>query len=182
MKKKILLFVSGTILFYSYKSTQTHKVSTGASLQLPAFNKEGHRGTRGLMPENTIPAMYKAIDYDVNTVEVDVVISRDKKVVISHDICFNPDITTTPEGTTMTKKEAEGRLLYNMTYDSIRKYDVGLKPYEDFPQQEKISAHKPLLSELIDVTDAYAKSKGKEVILMIVSYLIFYLQFFPACE
>ena len=95
---------------------------------------------------------------------------------------FHPDITLTPEGKTMEKKDAESRLLYNMAYDSIRKYDVGLKPYADFPQQKKISAHKPLLSELIDATDAYAKSKGKEVILMIVSYLIFSLQFFPACE
>lgn len=138
--------------------------SADKRLVLPAFNKEGHRGTRGLMPENTIPAMLKAIDYDVNTVEVDVVISKDKKVVISHDIYFHADITTTPEGSTLTKKEAEGRLLYNMNYDSIRKYDVGLKPHKDFPQQQKMAAYKPLLAELVDATDAYARGKGKEVI------------------
>jgi glycerophosphoryl diester phosphodiesterase len=156
-----ILFIALFIACNSSKQTQ-RSISKG--LVLPAFNKEGHRGTRGLMPENTIPAMQKAIDFDVNTVEVDVVISKDKKVVISHDIYFHPDISTTPEGNTLTKKEAEERLLYSMNYDSIRKYDVGLKPHKDFPQQQKIAAHKPLLAELIDSTDAYARSKRKDVI------------------
>lgn len=133
-------------------------------MQLPAFNKEGHRGTRGLMPENTIPAMQRAIDLDVHTVEVDVVISKDRQVVISHDIYFHPDFSLTPEGKTMTRKEAEERLLYQMNYDSIRKYDVGMKPHKDFPRQQKIPAFKPLLSELVDATDTYAASKGKNVI------------------
>jgi glycerophosphoryl diester phosphodiesterase len=132
-------------------------------MKLPAFNKEGHRGTRGLMPENTIPSMYKALDYDVNTVEVDVLISKDKKVVISHDIYFHPDISTTPDGKHLDNKEAQKHLLYQMNYDSIKKYDVGLKPHKDFPQQQKIPAYKPLLGELIDSTDWYAKSIGKPV-------------------
>lgn len=145
-------------------SPKNSTASNPQKLVLPAFNKEGHRGTRGLMPENTIPAMQKAIDLDVHTVEVDVVISRDRKVVISHDIYFHPDFSLTPEGKTMTKKEAEERLLYQMDYDSIRKYDVGMKPHKDFPRQEKVPAFKPLLSELVDATDAYAASKGKKVI------------------
>lgn len=142
-----------------------HKSSAlPTTLQLPAFNKEGHRGARGLMPENTIPSMYKALDYDVNTVEVDVVISKDKKVVISHDIYFHPDITTTPDGKYLDNKEAQKHLLYQMDYDSIKKYDVGLKPHKDFPRQQKMAAYKPLLGELIDSTDGYAKSIGKPVI------------------
>lgn len=133
------------------------------ALKLPAFNKEGHRGIRGLMPENTLASMYRAIDFDVNTVEVDVVISKDKKVVISHDIYFHNDFCLTPQGQTMTAKDAQSRLLYNMPYDSIRKYDVGLKPHNDFPLQQKMAAYKPLLSELIDSTDAYMKQQGKTV-------------------
>jgi glycerophosphoryl diester phosphodiesterase len=140
-----------------------HKATTTTTMKLPAFNKEGHRGTRGLMPENTIPAMYKAIDYDVNTVEVDVVFSKDNKIVISHEPYFHEDITTTPAGNQLTKKEAQQLLLYQMNYDSIRKYDVGLKIHPDFPRQQKIAAYKPLLTELIDSTDAYASTKGKQV-------------------
>lgn len=133
-------------------------------LALPAFNKEGHRGIRGLLPENTIPSMYLAIDYDVNTLEVDVVISKDKKVVVSHDIYFHPDITTTPAGKYLSAKEAELHQLYTMDYESIRKYDVGLKQHKDFPQQRNIPAYKPLLGELIDSSDAYAHNKGKSIL------------------
>jgi glycerophosphoryl diester phosphodiesterase len=102
----------------------------------PSFDKEGHRGSRGLMPENTIPAMLKAIDLGVTTLEMDAVISRDKQVVVSHDPYFNADITTTPEGGQLTKAEASSRLLYRMDYDSIKKYDVGLKPHPGFPRQQ----------------------------------------------
>lgn len=124
------------------------------------FNKEGHRGIRGLVPENTIQSMYRAIDEGATTLEVDVVISKDKKVVVSHDVYFNPDFSTTPEGSALTPKEAQQRLLYTMTYDSIRRYDVGSKGHPGFPQQAKMAAYKPLLGELIDSADAYAKRKG----------------------
>ncbi|MBC7949033.1 MAG: glycerophosphodiester phosphodiesterase [Chitinophagaceae bacterium] len=134
------------------------------TMPMPAFNKEGHRGTRGLMPENTIPAMYKAIDYDVNTVEVDVVFSKDGEVVISHDVYFHPDITTTPQGVHLTNKEAQQHQLYGMNYDSIRKYDVGMKSHPEFPRQQHMPAYKPLMGELIDSTDAYARRKGKTIL------------------
>lgn len=127
------------------------------------FDFEAHRGGRGLMPENTIAAMKNAIDLGVTTLEMDVVISKDKKVVVSHDPFFSDVITTTPEGKSLTRKEASEHLIYQMTYDSIRKYDVGIKPYPDFLRQKKMAAYKPLLSELIDSTEAYAKSKGHTI-------------------
>lgn len=127
------------------------------------FDKQGHRGCRGLMPENTIPAMLKAIDLGVTTLEMDVVISKDKKVIVSHDLYFNENITTTPEGKSLTKTEAAKRLIYTMTYDSIAKYDVGMKPYPAFPQQQKIAVHKPLLADLLDNCEAYAKEKGTTI-------------------
>jgi len=165
MTKRIIRFSIGILLLLAAcKTTQPVNMAKNKTLQLPAFNKEGHRGTRGLMPENTIPAMYKAIDYNVNTIEVDVVISKDKKVVISHDIYFHPDITTTPDGKYLESKEAQNYLLYKMNYDSIKKYDVGLKLHKAFPQQLKISAYKPLLSELIDSVEWYSRHTGKQVI------------------
>ncbi|MBS1576972.1 MAG: glycerophosphodiester phosphodiesterase, partial [Bacteroidetes bacterium] len=57
------------------------------------FDKEGHRGCRGLMPENTIPAMLHALDLGVTTLEMDVCITKDKKVLLSHDPYFNHEIT-----------------------------------------------------------------------------------------
>lgn len=163
MRKTLSIAGTGLIILAACNSSKPGNPTSSSSMKLPAFNKEGHRGTRGLMPENTIPSMYKALDYDVNTVEVDVLISKDKKVVISHDIYFHPDISTTPDGKYLDNKEAQKHLLYQMNYDSIKRYDVGLKPHKDFPQQQKIPAYKPLLGELIDSTDWYAKSIGKPV-------------------
>ena len=62
------------------------------------FDKQGHRGCRGLMPENTFPAMKTALDLGVTTLEMDVVITKDKKVVLSHEPFFNHEITTKPDG------------------------------------------------------------------------------------
>ncbi len=130
------------------------------SYQLPSFDKQGHRGSRGLMPENTIPAMLKAIDLGVTTLEMDVVISKDKKVLLSHDPYFNADITTTPQGKTLSKTEAAKILLFALNYDSIKKYDVGLKVHPLFLRQQKMAAYKPLLADLISSTEAYAETKN----------------------
>lgn len=142
-------------------STPRNAVPNSSELSYPAFDKQGHRGSRGLMPENTIPAMQKAIDLNVTTLEMDVVISKDNQVVVSHDPYFSADITTTPEGAALTKEEAAKRLLYAMPYDSIKKYDVGLKLHAGFPRQEKMAVFKPLLRDLIAASEAYAKEKGK---------------------
>lgn len=153
-------FLLGALMLLAACSTIKNKMNDTA-YTFPSFDKEGHRGSRGLMPENTIPAMQKAIDLGMTTLEMDMVISKDNKVVVSHDPYFNADITTTPEGGTLTKTEATKRLLYAMPYDSIKKYDVGLKPHPGFPRQQKLAAHKPLLSELLRASEAYAKQKGK---------------------
>ncbi len=126
----------------------------------PKFNREGHRGTRGLMPENTIPAMKKAMDLGVNTLELDVVISKDKQVVVSHDTYMSSDIALKPDGSPVTPEEQKTINLYQLTYAEIKKFDVGSKPHPQFTQQQKFKAYKPLLSELIDSVDTYAKTKG----------------------
>lgn len=126
---------------------------------------EAHRGGRGAMPENTIEAMKYAIDIkQVTTLEMDVCISKDKKVVVSHDVYFNSNFTTTPEGKYFSKDEQSKYSLYSMTYDSIRKYDVGLKPHPEFPNQRKFKAVKPLLVDLIDICETYAKSKKRSIL------------------
>ena len=123
------------------------------------FDKQAHRGGRGLMPENTIASEKNAINYDC-TMEMDLQMSKDKEIVVSHDSYFSSDFCLTPEGNTMTKEDGLSRLIYNMPYDSVAKYDVGMKPYPAFPRQEKIHAIKPLLSVLIDSVEAYGKEKN----------------------
>src|SRR5689334_22632536 len=99
------------------------------------FSLQGHRGYRGLMPENTIPAMLKAIGLGVNTLEMDICFSKDKKALLSHEPFFNHDITTTPDGSFITEKEEKNYNLYQMDYRLITKFDVGMKPHPRFPQQ-----------------------------------------------
>lgn len=120
-----------------------------------SFDLEGHRGCRGLMPENTIPAMIKAIDLNVNTLEMDVVITADKQVVVSHEPYFNHEITTLPSGDAIDAADEWGYNIYHMTYDSVKFYDVGLKKHPRFPDQEKMKVFKPLLSDLIDSVENY---------------------------
>jgi glycerophosphoryl diester phosphodiesterase len=113
------------------------------------FDKQGHRGCRGLLPENTIPAMLKAIDLGVNTLEMDICFSKDKKAFLSHEPFFNHEITTLPNGEYISEKEETKYNMYRMSYDSIIKYDIGTKPHPRFPNQSKIKEVKPLLEDLI---------------------------------
>jgi len=133
--------------------------STKQSARNSQFDKQAHRGGRGLMPENTIASEKNAINYDC-TLEMDLQMSKDKKIVVSHDPYFNSEFCLTPEGDTMTKQDGRSRLIYNMLYDSVAKYDVGMKPYPDFSRQEKMHAIRPLLSVLIDSVEAYGKEKN----------------------
>jgi glycerophosphoryl diester phosphodiesterase len=114
------------------------------------FDKQGHRGCRGLMPENTVPAMLEAIGLGVTTLEMDVVISKDKKVVVSHDTWMSADITTKPNGEFVTAAEEKSLNIYQMNYEEVKKYDVGMKPNPRFKQQKKIKTYKPLLADLLD--------------------------------
>jgi len=114
------------------------------------FDKQGHRGCRGLMPENTIPAMLHALGLGVTTLELDVVITKDKKVILSHEPFFNHEITTKPDGSYVTEKEERSLNIYGMTYAETQQFDVGIKGNPRFPNQQKIKVTKPLLSDVIE--------------------------------
>ena len=131
----------------------------------PAFYKEGHRGSRGFMPENTIPSMKKAIDDGANIIEVDIQISKDKQVAVAHDAHINRQISLLPNGQEIPEQDASKYLLYQMPYDSIRKFDVGSKFHQGFPQQKKLKAYIPLLGELIDSVEQYTREKGLKPVI-----------------
>lgn len=125
------------------------------------IDKQGHRGCRGLMPENTIPAFIKAVDLGVNTLEMDIVITNDNQVLVSHEPFFNHEITTLPNGEFVLESNEKELNIYKMPYSEVIKYDVGLKAHPRFPQQHKMKVHKPLLSEVIDSVEIYAKANHK---------------------
>ncbi|RZM22649.1 MAG: glycerophosphodiester phosphodiesterase, partial [Pedobacter sp.] len=134
-------------------------MKTNTSAQSKIFYKIGHRGTRGLMPENTIEAMKKSIDLGCNTIEFDVHITKDGQVVVYHDDSVNPDYTLLPNGAEFKKEDRKKYTFYQMDYAEIRKFIIGKKKYADFPQQQQLASYAPLLSELIDSVEAYTKTK-----------------------
>lgn len=133
----------------------TLAISTAQAQQ--KLDVQAHRGGRALMPENTIPAMLHAVDLGVQTLELDCVISADKKVVVSHDVYMSADFMRKPDGTDIEKAHEKEYALYKMNYDSIRRFDAGSKPYPQFPDQVRMKTYKPLLSALIDSVERYVK-------------------------
>lgn len=118
-----------------------------------AFDLQGHRGARGLMPENQIPAFIEAIKLGVTTLEMDVVISKDKQVVVSHEPWMNAEICEVDKN--------KGKYnLYQMTYEDIMAIDCGSKYYARFPEQQRIPGSKPTLSMVIDSVEQFIRANN----------------------
>ena len=151
---KNYLLVSLAVFALSCSNTKKMKDASndaGKESYVPGeFDKQGHRGCRGLMPENTVPAMLQALGLGVTTLEMDVVITKDKKVILSHDQWFAEEITTKPDGKFMGPREERTYNIYWMTYEQTKAFDVGMKPHPRFPQQQKMKVTKPLLADVID--------------------------------
>lgn len=119
------------------------------------FDLQGHRGARGLMPENTLPAFEKALQLGVNTLEMDVVITKDLQVLVSHDQWFNPEFCSGANGKRIPEKDEQKHLIYEMTHAETLQYDCGSTAHPKFPNQKKLKVHKPLLSEVITFAADY---------------------------
>ncbi|MGF1669616.1 MAG: glycerophosphodiester phosphodiesterase family protein [Balneolaceae bacterium] len=113
------------------------------------FDLQGHRGARGLLPENTIPGFLKAVDLGVDTIEFDVVVTKDHKLLISHEPWFNHKISTKPDGNPVTESEAMDLNIYEMTYEETKQYDVGKRGNAEFPRQQPMEVTKPLMIDAI---------------------------------
>ena len=120
---------------------------------------QAHRGGAGLMPENTIEAMKHALDMGVNTLELDLQVSADGQVVVSHDAYFHPRYAIRPDGSYIAKEDPK-EYIYTMPYSEVAKYDVGSRPSEVWPDKECFKTVKPLASDLIDFVENYTKENG----------------------
>lgn len=121
------------------------------------FKLYGHRGARGLMPENTLPAYARALAIGVDFVDMDVVMTRDKVVVVYHDLALNPDTTRDRAGHWVRP----GQFINQMTWAELQHYDVGrLNPHSEyathFPDQVPVDGTRiPSLEEVIDYVNAH---------------------------
>ena len=112
----------------------------------------GHRGCRGIMPENSVVGFKKAIEDGADGIEWDVVVNRDGKLVISHEPYFHKDFCLDQDGKTIESEKLYN--IYKMTQSEIEAFDCGSKIHTGFPEQQKHITRKPLLK------DAVAKLKS----------------------
>ena len=116
---------------------------------------QGHRGARGLRPENTLPAFARALAIGVTTLEMDCAITKDGVVVVSHDPALNPDITRGPDGKWLEKG---GPAIWSLTYQELQRYDVGRinsrSAYaKRFPKHQPVDGTRiPLLADVFALT------------------------------
>ena len=124
---------------------------------------QGHRGCRGEFPENTLPAFQHALDAGVTVLEMDVCISADGQVLVSHEPYMNSLYAIKPDGTPVLKSEEKGLNVYKMSYNEVRKFDVGSRGNPLFPEQKKVFAYKPLLEEVFKLAEDFRKKTGKKI-------------------
>ncbi len=121
---------------------------------------QGHRGARGLLPENTINGFIKAVDLGVTTLELDVVVSKDNQIVVSHEAYLSSAICVDPQKKPIDPEVEKSLNIYKMDYEEVVKYDCGIIGNPRFANQEKVSAHKPLLKEVVEVIDKHIKENN----------------------
>lgn len=139
----------------------------------------GHRGYRGVYPENTLVGFTEAITFGVDAIELDIIMTGDGKIVVSHEPFMSLLTCLKPNGEELIELEDQQFNLYQMSYEEIKQFDCGLKMNPKFPEQKSIAAYKPLLSETITTCDALAVTSQIEYVIEIKSDAELYGQFYP---
>lgn len=144
-----LLLAAGTV-FDGCRTTVKEK--------LPVVH--AHRGGAALYPENTVLAMTHAAAIGVPVLELDLHVTKDSMVVVSHDAFLNHVKALTPEGKPIPTDKERDYKIYAMTYDSLRRYDVGSLPNPAYPGRKNVKCCVPLVADLIDSIESLTKSNG----------------------
>lgn len=138
----------------------------GAALPAAAVDLQGHRGTRGLAPENTLAAFRKAIEIGVTTLETDLALTADDVLVLSHEPNLNRALTRTADGRWLPE---DGAPIRSLTSREVRAYDVGrLDPShpdaKSWPQQVPADGERiPTLAELFALARDARSPGGRPV-------------------
>jgi len=138
-------------------------IAAAVTHQAAAFDLQGHRGARGLAPENTLPAFARALSIGVTTLELDVGMTEDGVVVVAHDRRLNPDLARGTDGRWLA---GQTRTIRSLTFHELQRYDVGrLRPGSDyskrFPEQRRMDGVR--IPKLADVFDLARRAHNDEV-------------------
>lgn len=124
----------------------------------------GHRGCRGLRPENTIPAFLHALALGVDVLELDVVVSQDHQVVVSHEPWLSAKLGRNPQGQSISPAQEKSYNLYQMPYATIRQCTVGEWPHPDFPGQQPVPSYRPLLRDVLRQVALASQQLGRPAV------------------
>jgi glycerophosphoryl diester phosphodiesterase len=125
------------------------------------IDTQGHRGCRGLLPENSIPAFINALELGVTTLELDLAVTKDKVVVISHEPWLSHEFCSDLDGKRIEASKEKEFNIYGMSHEALKKYDCGSLPHPRFPNQQLMRVYKPSLAEMIDSVKSYCKNNNK---------------------
>ena len=154
--RNLLIFIALLACVQCGQQSASEVSDEGGSLDL-----QGHRGMRGLFPENSILGFLKALELGVNTLELDIVMSGDTQLVVSHEPFISSAICQYPGGRQIPKETEKELNMYHMTYNEIKVFDCGSLFNNDFLLQEKSRISKPLLTEVLDTVEQVATAKGQ---------------------
>lgn len=115
----------------------------------------GHRGCRGYYPENTIEGFLYAVELGCTAIELDVVVSKDNQLVVSHEPWMNHLFCVTPKGDRITEEEEKCHNIFDMTFEEIQQYDCGRRIDDKYPDQLNKKSRKPSLQRVVDVLKGY---------------------------
>lgn len=131
-------------------------------LHAQELDLQGHRGARGLAPENTLAAFRRALEIGVTTLETDLAVTADGTLVLSHDPLLNPDLTRTADGTWLARP---GPAIRSLTVAQLKAYDVGrINPdsryARQWPEQRPVDGeHIPTFTELLALTRTMGRTQ-----------------------
>lgn len=140
-----------------------------AAQALASIDLYGHRGARGLLPENTLPAYRGALTIGVDYIDMDVGLTKDGVLVVTHDIALDPDITRGPDGHWL---QGHDHYIHDLTLAEIKRFDVGeIRPGSHyaslFPLQRPIAHTKiPTLEQVIEYAEQATQGQIKYQIEM----------------
>lgn len=165
MKQKSLAVFYTFFLAIPCSCALLHDPALLSFRQQKPIDLQGHRGARGLLPENTIPAFLQALDIGVTTLEMDVVINAQGNVFLSHEPWMSAEICSHPDGRAVKKSEAKSLIIYAMSDEEISGFDCGSRGHSGFPAQLAMQVSKPSLIEVFEAVSLRSAETGREPVL-----------------
>lgn len=156
---RLLLLLLSVLLYACGNRPQSDAMDTDPATPL---DWQGHRGARGLAPENTVPSFLKALEFpEVTTLELDVVISKDLQVVVSHEPWISSEICSYADGSPVLETQEDSLNIFQMTYAEIAAFDCGSRGHSRFPEQRTMSVAKPTLSAVVEAVERYCSENNR---------------------